>query len=224
MNKASWPNLSKGEREGDIELLQVPNTKQTQDTLVSVPCCGAGGFYSTAGESGVMLFSGVPKRKTRSRRSEQNPLTCRDRAIQTRSEELWGQLVDDLHLSWESQGAQNRMENLWHFFFLIMRTPCVVSQGGRWHRIMKLNSSCHESCLNLKTRQSPGDWTVSYAQLLECHQITLFFQKVNEAFVQNLDVVIVILKWSSNIMRNWPWPQWSPKCGWKHFRTDHKLY
>lgn len=98
-----------------------------------------------------------------------------------------------------------------------MRTPCVVSQGGRWHIIMKLNSSCHESCLNLKTRQSPGDWTVSYAQLLECHQITLFFQKVNESFVQNLDVVTVILKWSSNIMRNWPWPQLSPKCGWKCF-------
>lgn len=68
-------------------ILQVPNTKQTQGTLVCMPCCGAGGFYSTAGESGVMLFSGVPKRKTRSRRSEQNPLTLQG---QSHTDALWG--------------------------------------------------------------------------------------------------------------------------------------
>lgn len=56
-------------------ILHVPNTKQTQDTPVSVPCCGGRAFTTQQEESGVMLFPGVPERKTRSRLSEQSPPT-----------------------------------------------------------------------------------------------------------------------------------------------------
>lgn len=145
-----------------------------------------------------MLFPGVPERKTRSRLSEQNPPTLQR---QSHTDTLWeaegttdGQFAPKLRVT----GSQEQDGKPLAFFFSLSWEPLVWCHKVVDDRIMKLNSSCHESCLNLKTRQSPGDWTVSYAQLLECHQITLFFQKVNEAFVQNLDVVTVILKWSSN--------------------------
>lgn len=148
---------------------------------------------------------------------------CRDRAVQTRSEGLRGQLTDGLHLSWESREPRTGWKTFGIFLFLIMRTPCVVSQGGRWHRIMKLNSSCHESCLNLKTRQSPGDWTVSYAQLLECHQITLFFPEGKWGFCTKSGCCYCDTQMIQQHHEKLALTIVKSKVWLKHFWIDHKL-
>lgn len=111
-------------------IVHVPNTKQTQDTPVSVPCCGAVAFTTQQERARWCCFQVFPKEKQEVGFRSKVLRHCRDRAIQTHSEELRGQLTDDLHLSWESQGAQNRMENLWHFSFPYHENPlCGVT---RW--------------------------------------------------------------------------------------------
>lgn len=126
MNKVSWPNFSKGEREGDIELqrnlfsqkgfcmylMQNKHKILQSQYHAMVPL-----LWQYSRRVVWVLFPGVPERKAGSRLSEQTPPPLLGRSHRDRCSK---KLRDNygLHLSWESQEVQNRMENLWHFSFL----------------------------------------------------------------------------------------------------------